>query len=133
MNKILILYYFIRYDIDTQTNTFKSIVSIENLSSSISFIDFSTDNFYLVYKDNFEEITIIDLTNLKKVNTISVEFDIEWASNGLQIHEKTKGVLPFYQDDNRIIKMIRVGENTLIVSDEMGTVIIVMITDLLMN
>jgi len=33
-----------------------------------------------------------------------------------------KGVQSYYTDDNKIQKMIRIGENTLAVTDEMGTV-----------
>lgn len=46
----------------------------------------------MLYKDNFEEVAIIDLTNLKKTNTIFIENDVEWCSDGIKVSEKTKGV-----------------------------------------
>ena len=52
-----------------------------------------------------------------------VEFEIEWLSEGLKISEKAKGVLSYYSDDNRIIRMARIGDKTLAVTDEMGTVL----------
>ena len=36
----------------------------------------------------------------------------------------SQGVQSYYTDDNKIQKMIRIGENTLAVTDEMGTVFI---------
>lgn len=36
------------------------------------------DNYYLMYKDNFEEVSVIDLKNLKKLNTLFVEYDAKW-------------------------------------------------------
>ena len=66
------------YDLTHDETIFKLSHNLENLSTSLEFIDFSTDNFYLIYKDNFEEIAIIDISNEKKVNTNYMEFDIEW-------------------------------------------------------
>jgi len=66
------------------------LCTVDNLSTSIEFLDFSTDNFYLLYKDSFEEVVIIDLSNLKKINTVFVEFDIEWCSDGIKASDKAK-------------------------------------------
>ena len=71
-------------------NKFKTLCTVDNLSTSIEFLDFSTDNFYLLYKDSFEEVVIIDLSNLKKINTVFVEFDIEWCSDGIKASDKAK-------------------------------------------
>lgn len=62
---------------------------VENLSSKVEFLDFSTDNFYLMYKSP-DEFVIIDLSNLEKINTVFVEFDIEWCSDGIKTSDKTK-------------------------------------------
>jgi len=51
---------------------------VVSLVTALEFIDFSTDNFYLVYKDNFEEVVIIDISNINRVNISNMEFDIEW-------------------------------------------------------
>ena len=51
---------------------------VVSLATALEFIDFSTDNFYLVYKDNFEEVVIIDISNINRVNISNMEFDIEW-------------------------------------------------------
>lgn len=71
-------------------NKYKTFCAVDNLSTSIEFLDFSTDNFYLLYKDSYDEVVIIELTNLKKINTVFVEFDIEWCSDGIKASDKAK-------------------------------------------
>ncbi len=93
--------------------------SIDNLSTSVEFVDFTVDNSYLLYKDNFEEVSIIDLTNHKKINTIYIEHDVEWCSDGIKICEKTKGVHSYYNDENKILKITPI-KNCIAVTDEMG-------------
>eukprot|EP01016_Furgasonia_blochmanni_P022356 TRINITY_DN24386_c0_g1_i1.p1 TRINITY_DN24386_c0_g1~~TRINITY_DN24386_c0_g1_i1.p1 ORF type:complete len:291 (+),score=52.47 TRINITY_DN24386_c0_g1_i1:64-936(+) len=110
------------YEIEDETKTFKLLCLVDNLTSSVEFLDFSTDNFYLLYKDYFAEITIIDLSTMNRINTLFVEFDIEWISDGIKISDKTKGVGAHYSDDNRVIRMVRIGDKTLAVTDEMGTI-----------
>jgi len=44
------------------------------------------------------------------------------SSDGIQIHEKASGIQQFYSEDNRILKVVRVQEKALIVTDEMGSV-----------
>ena len=75
-----------------------------------------------MYKDNFEEISIIDLCNRKKLNTIFIEHDIEWTSDGIKISEKVKGVHNYYSDENKIIKILPILNKAIIVTDEMGTI-----------
>lgn len=81
------------------------ICSIGNLTTSIEYIDFTKDNLYMMYKDNFEEVAIIDIVHLKKTNTIFIENDVEWCSDAIKVSEKTKGVHSHYQDENRITKI----------------------------
>jgi hypothetical protein len=39
------------YDAENEENNFKLLCLMDNLNASIEFLDFSTDNFYLLYKD----------------------------------------------------------------------------------
>lgn len=94
---------------------------MENLSSNVEFLDFSTDDHYLVYKSP-DEITIVDLSNLEKINTAFVEMDLEWCSDGLKASEKIKGIHSFYPEENPFLKVAKLGEKTIVVTDEMGTV-----------
>jgi hypothetical protein len=61
-----------------ESTMFAPLHAIDNLSTAIEFIDFSTDNYFLVYKDNFEEVANVDLSNLSKRNLADMEFDIDW-------------------------------------------------------
>jgi len=65
-----------RYDADNAEKKFIKMTTIENISASIELMDFSTDNYFLIYKDSFLKITIIDLTNMKQVDGDNLEFEI---------------------------------------------------------
>lgn len=75
-----------------------------------------------MYKDNFEEIAVIDIPNLKKINTIFIEHDVEWQSDGIKISEKTKGIHNFFSDENKILQITMLGKDAIAVTDEMGTI-----------
>ena len=49
------------YDVENEENNFRLLCSIDNLNTSVEYLDFSTDNFYLFYKDVSDETAIIDL------------------------------------------------------------------------
>ena len=53
-------------------------------------MDFSCDENYLMYKDNLGQKCFFDLSNMKKNDTLAIEFDIEWVSEGIKISEKRK-------------------------------------------
>lgn len=91
------------------------LCSIDNLNTSVEYLDFSTDNFYLLYKDMSDEIAIIDLSLQKRINTLHVEFDLEWCSDGIKLAEKAKGVHSCYTDENRILKITLIGERSMAV------------------
>ena len=38
------------YDAEGEDNNFKLLFSIDNLNNGIEYLDFSTDNYYLLYK-----------------------------------------------------------------------------------
>ena len=40
------------YDVENEEGTFKHLFTIGNLNSNIDYLDFSTDNFFLLYKVN---------------------------------------------------------------------------------
>ena len=49
------------YDVENEENNFRLLCSIDNLNTSVEYLDFSTDNFYLFYKDVSDETALIDL------------------------------------------------------------------------
>ena len=95
---------------------------MDNLNTNVDYLDFSTDNFYLLYKDVSDEIAIIDLSIQKKINSLYVEFELEWCSDGKKLDEKAKGIHSCYTDENRILKITPIGEKSIAVTDEMGTI-----------
>lgn len=62
-----------------------------------------------------DEIAIIDLSLQKRINTLHVEFDLEWCSDGIKLAEKAKGVHSCYTDENRILKITLIGERSMAV------------------
>jgi hypothetical protein len=111
------------YKIDHNSNTFVSISTIENISSKIEFMDFSEDNYYLMYKDNVTQKCFYDLTNLKKNDTLAIDFDLEWVSEGIKLSEKTAGLDEWCEEDNKFTCLVRAGSRSLIATDEIGTVV----------
>jgi len=53
------------YDADNNEGKFILMTIIDDISASVELLDFSTDNFYLIYKDSFMKVTIMDLSNMK--------------------------------------------------------------------
>ena len=49
------------YDAANEENKFKLLCQVGSLSTSIEYLDFTMDSIYLLYKDNFEEVSILDL------------------------------------------------------------------------
>jgi len=70
------------YNLDSNENAFPDSYPIDMLNSDIEFIDFSTDDCYLVYKDFSGEVTYVDISdksNIKPhINPNDVEFTHEW-------------------------------------------------------
>ena len=78
-----------------------------------------------MYKDNIGKSSFFDLSNLqKKDDQPGVIYDIEWISDGLKISENRIGLDPCYTEENKVMKLSRVGQRSLIATDEIGTVII---------
>lgn len=87
---------------------FTDYIPVPIQSTSIEFIDFSTDNFFLLYKDNVDDVEIIDFRNkdFKKVIKGEVEFNMEWCTDGIKVSSNMKGVLhTYYSDENNILKV----------------------------
>lgn len=110
------------FKIDHSSNKAISGDIIENISSNVEFMDFSEDDFYLMYKDNVTQKCFFDLTNQKKNDTLAIDFDMEWVSDGIKLSEKTAELDKYCEEDNNFRCMVKAGERSLIVTDEIGTV-----------
>lgn len=111
------------YKIDHSINKAVRHAIIENISSNVEFMDFSEDDFYLMYKDNVTQKCFFDLTNLKKNDTLAIDFDMEWVSDGIKLSEKTAELDKYCEEDNNFRCMVKAGKRSLIVTDEIGTVV----------
>ena len=49
------------YSMESEENVFKLICGIDNLNKNVEYIDFSTDNYFLLYKDEADDVAIIDI------------------------------------------------------------------------
>ncbi|EGR31152.1 hypothetical protein IMG5_116820 [Ichthyophthirius multifiliis] len=113
------------YKLDpSTTKIYEQFKVVNTLSTSLEFIDFSTDNFFLLYKDNFEDVEIIDFKNqdFKKITKDQVEFEMEWCTDGIKVSSNIKGVYTYYSDENKILKIQRLGDKQIAVTDEMGSI-----------
>lgn len=98
------------YNAVNSDKIFEEFQPVPNLPTSLEFIDFSTDNFFLLYKDNTEEVAYIDVSNIQEKKFFYTEFDIEWCSKGIMVSDKTKGVSQYYSDDsaeNKIMNIVK--------------------------
>jgi hypothetical protein len=73
-----------------------------------------------MYSDIKNDVAIIDLSNLKKNDKENIDQEVEWVAEGLKISDKSKGILPYYQE-NKINQVIRINDNNILVTDKMGT------------
>ena len=110
------------YSIDKELKQLILIQKIDNLSSSIEFIDFSTENFYLMFKDIENNISYITLTDMKKVDNIDTSHKIEWMNEGIKFTDYKRSLDLYYNEENRIIKMKKLFNKFLIATDILGTV-----------
>jgi hypothetical protein len=112
------------YKIDFEEKKLDLYHCISNISSSIEFMDFSSDNVYLMYMDNIKKKCFFDLKNKVKDESenLNLKYDVEWISEGLKTSEKIRGLAPCYTEDNEITCLVRVGQRSMIAADQIGTV-----------
>jgi hypothetical protein len=89
----------------------------------VDYLDFSTDDKYLLFKDRYEEIGMVSLDkDYRKINTIFVEMGIEWQQEALRLSPSAQSIYYSYSCENKITALARLGADKLIVGDQMGTV-----------
>jgi len=100
---------------------FEEYHTVEGISSSILFMDFSSDNVYLLYMDNIGKKHNIDLKDKAKDTKIELK-NIEWISEGFKISDKRRGIDPFYTEENNVTCLVRAGRRSIIAADQIGTI-----------
>lgn len=110
------------FKIDHTINKFTLASKIDNIAARIEFMDFSEDDNYLMYSDSVTQKCFYDLSQSKKNDTLAIEFEMEWVSDGIKLSEKTAELDKYCEEDNNFRCMAKVGESSLVVTDEIGTV-----------
>lgn len=93
-----------------------------NLKHEIDYMDFSVEDKFLLFKDRYEEIGMISLEKeYKRINTIFVEMGIEWQREALRLSPNAQTIYYSYTCENKITAVSRLGNDKIIVGDQMGT------------
>jgi len=86
---------------DTE-NGFSKMKTLYGFKSSIKYIDFSRDNYYLQCEDNLGEVLLFEIETQRIIHTDAVEFELEWLGEGLRTYSALKGVHNSYSQSNKI-------------------------------
>lgn len=106
----------------TNVGNFSMLTTLKGFKSSVRYLDFSTDNFYLICEENLGEILLFELETQKVVNTGSVEF-VEWMGDGLRSSPASKGVYAYFKHTNAITKMVKpLNKPVMMIGDSVGTI-----------
>lgn len=92
-------------------------------TNEIEFIDFTNDNKHMMYREVNGEIFRFDIEQQKIINT-SIEFDakeISWRGDALRFVSQFNKLSEFSKQ-NEITKILKYDSDTLILTDEMGTI-----------
>ena len=94
----------------------------QGFKSSIRYLDFSTDNFYMQVEDTVGETQIFELAN-DKVIANDINFELEWLGEGLRSYSKLSGVKGQYNSNNKMVKIKKMlGKPIVVIADELGTI-----------
>ena len=65
-------------------NGLMKLTQIFGFKSTIRYLDFSTDNYYLQIEDNVGEIILYEIETERPITTDAIDFEIEWLNEGLR-------------------------------------------------
>lgn len=63
------------------------LTQIFGFKSTIRYLDFSTDNFYLQIEDNVGEIILYEIETERPIQSDAIDFEIEWLGEGLRTQQ----------------------------------------------
>lgn len=102
---------------------FTKLSTFYGFKSSIKYIDFSADNFYMQCEDVLGEVQLFEIESSRIINTDAIDFDLEWLGEGLRSYSPLEGVRAQYSQDNKITTIAKlVGKPIVAIGDELGTV-----------
>ena len=96
------------------------LCSIEDLTSQIEIMDFTTDDTYLMFKEVQGQKVFFDLQTQKKIDTLGQVFDPEFLSTGLHLSESVQLLSQYESPDMTFQVMVRVGNSSVLVGDSLG-------------
>ena len=82
---------------------FSKLTTFYGFKSSIKYIDFSTDNFYLQCEDNLGEVQLFEIESSRLINMETIDFELEWLSEGLRSYAPLENIRRQYTSDNKIM------------------------------
>jgi WD40 repeat protein len=107
----------------TDGGQFMKLKQIFGFKSSISYLDFSTDNGYMMVEDKVGEVTLYEIETDRPIKTDAIDFDLEWLGDGLRTYGRLKGLRQQYNQNNKIIRIKKLlGKPVVVVCDAMGTI-----------
>jgi len=102
---------------------FMKLKQIFGFKSSVRYLDFSTDNYYMTVEDNVGEVTLYEIETDRPIQTDAIDFELEWLGDGLRTYARLKGVRHQYNQNNRIMKIKKLlGKPIIVITDEIGTI-----------
>ena len=104
-------------------NGFAKLTTFYGFKSSIKYIDFSTDNFYLQCEDNLGEVQLFEIESSRLINTETIDFELEWLGEGLRSYGPLENIRKQYTSDNKILQIVKIrGKPIIAIGDEIGTI-----------
>lgn len=101
---------------------FTKLKQIFGFKSTIRYLDFSTDNYYMQVEDTVGEVTLYEIETDRPIQTDSVDFELEWLGPGLRNYQRLKGVRNFFNPNNQIAQVRKVlGKPIVVIADDTGT------------
>jgi WD40 repeat protein len=105
------------------TNGFMKLTQIFGFKSTIRYLDFSTDNYYLQIEDTVGEIILYEIETERPVASDAIDFELEWLDEGLRTQQSVKGIHHQYGTNNKIVKIKKVlGKPIVMIGDSIGTI-----------
>ena len=84
-------------------NGFAKLKQIFGFKSSVKYLDFSSDNYYMQIEDTVGEVTLYEIETDRPIQTDAIDFELEWLGEGLRTYQKLKGVRHQYNQHNKIV------------------------------
>ena len=102
---------------------FAKLTTFYGFKTSIRYIDFSTDNYYLQCEDQIGEVQLFEIESSRLISNDAVDFDLEWLGEGLRSYSPLENVRKQYNKDNKILQICKLnGKPIVAIGDEIGTI-----------